>query len=118
MFAASALASRTVPGERRHRHRYPIIAIAQLRLVDLAKRANAVVHNISSDGAFFSARMVLDEGRPVQLLIDWPVRLDGRIPLSLVLEGMVVRSDVAGTAIAINRHEWRIRTRTREPKCV
>lgn len=88
--------------------------MAELRVLGSEKRARAVIHNISSRGVFFSAKMVLDARTPVQLLIDWPVRLDGPIPLALVLEGMVIRSDLAGTALRIGRHEWRLRARTIE----
>ena len=97
------------PGERRRCYRYPIAAMARLRLVGSEKRAGAVIHNISSRGAFFSADIDMDEGEPVELLIDWPVRLDDRIPLALVLSGTVRRSNSTGTAIKISRYEWRIR---------
>lgn len=116
MYGVSAPTSSTVPEERRRSHRYPITAIAQLRFVGSEKRARAVIHNISSHGVFFLAETNVDEGRSLELLIDWPVRLNGRIPLALVLWGTVRRSDLAGTAININRYEWRIRARTMEPR--
>ena len=63
----------------------------------------------------FSAEIDVDEGEPVELLIDWPVRLNGRITLALVLLGTVLRSDSTGAAVKISRYEWRIRAGTTEP---
>jgi hypothetical protein len=105
-----------VPAERRRGYRYPITATAELRLVRSEKQARAVIRNISSRGVFFSTEIDLDKGEPVELLIDWPVRLNDRIPLALVLLGTVRRSDSIGTAVMISRYEWKIRARTMEPK--
>jgi hypothetical protein len=113
MFAVSVPTSGTVPDERRRGYRYSITAMAKLRLVGSGKRAEAVIHNISSSGAFFTAEINLVEGKRVELVVDWPVHLNGRIPLALVLLGTVRRSDSTGTAIKINRYEWKIRARTR-----
>jgi hypothetical protein len=84
-------------------------AIARLRHCGSGTCTTALIQNISSTGVYFTAEVSLDEGSDVELLVDWPVNLNDRIPIMLVLSGIVVRLDSTGTAVRIKRYDWRVR---------
>jgi hypothetical protein len=42
------------------------------------------------------------------LSIEWPTRLDGRIPLQLVAAGRVTRSDPSHFAVVLERYHFRL----------
>jgi hypothetical protein len=68
--------------------------------------------NISSKGLLFKAsHESLLPGHVIEVFIDWPVRLDNCVPLSLVVEGPVVRRAGELTAMRIGKYEFR-------PRCV
>jgi PilZ domain len=95
--------------QRRLHQRFPITAQAEY-IVD-GNRAQATTRDISSGGVFLNTYIILHVGKPIQVLIDWPVLLDDRCPLRLVVCGKVLRSDWAGTAVGIMRYEFRVRAR-------
>jgi hypothetical protein len=70
------------------------------------------VVNISSGGALVACQHEIRAGTRVDLSIDWPSLLDGRIPLQLVMVGRVVRSGPSGFALALARYQFRT---TRKP---
>ena len=98
------------PGRRKHR-RFPISMPAEYFL-DGSKQPTTIA-NISRGGVFIHAKEKLPVGRPVRVAIDWPVALDGRCPLSLVVFGRVVRCQKTGAAISIHRYEFRLRPKSR-----
>jgi hypothetical protein len=57
----------------------------------------------------FAADRPLSIGQELDLFVDWPVLLDGVIPLQLVMSGVVVRTAGAVTALLIKRYEFRTR---------
>jgi hypothetical protein len=63
-------------------------------------------------GVFLKTDKVLQVGESIQVLIDWPVALDQRCPLGLLIVGKVLRSNGAGTAVEIMRYEFGIRHQT------
>ena len=63
-------------------------------------------------GVFLKTDKVLQVGESIQVLIDWPVALDQRCPLRLLIVGKVLRSNGAGTAVEIMRYEFGIRHQT------
>jgi hypothetical protein len=63
--------------------------------------------NISSSGVWFKTEGALSTGLPVELSMSWPARLNDVCPMKLVIYGCVVRSDPEGTALAIERYEFR-----------
>ena len=91
---------------RRHHHRFPIIAQAEYILG--GHRANATTVDIGSGGLLLKTRNTLGIGQRIVVLIDWPALLDERLPLRLVVFGKVLRSNGAGTAVGITRYEYRI----------
>jgi PilZ domain len=69
----------------------------------------ASTKDIGSGGVLLKAEKPLRLGESIQVSIDWPVLLDERCPLRLVIFGKVVRSDDSGSAVGILRYEFRIR---------
>ena len=98
--------------ERRQHARYPIHLGVFYRLANRSPPADRLGQtvNMSSQGMLFKAAEDLPIGAGIVLFIAWPVSL-GEIPLSLVVHGTVVRSDLRGTAVQFVRHEFRTRSR-------
>jgi hypothetical protein len=63
--------------------------------------------NVSSCGILFTCEHRLAVGRRVKLCINWPVLLNGKVALKLVVRGRVVRSEEGCAAIEIQQHEFR-----------
>jgi hypothetical protein len=63
--------------------------------------------NISRSGLLFTTPEPVNRGQSVEALIAWPVFLDKRVPLKLVIKGPVVRSTADGTAMSFGRYEFR-----------
>jgi hypothetical protein len=63
--------------------------------------------NISSSGVWFTTDAVLSTGLPVELSMSWPARLNDVCPMKLMIYGCVVRSSREGSALAIERYEFR-----------
>lgn len=63
--------------------------------------------NLSSCGVLFTCGHDLQRGRRVRLCISWPVRLNDKCALKLMVRGRVVRSEESRAAIEIQQHEFR-----------
>ncbi len=92
---------------RRQHQRFPIAAAAEYILS--GSRVQTTTRNISSGGVLLNTATVLPIGKLIQVWIDWPVLLDERCRLRLVINGRVLRSDWDGTAVTITKYEFRIR---------
>lgn len=68
--------------------------------------------NMSSGGVLVAHQHQIGSGGAIELNIDWPSLLDGRVPLKLVIQGIVVRCDRSSFAVQLNRYEFRT---TRRP---
>ena len=66
-----------------------------------------VIRNISGGGVFIQIDRTLPIGRPLELLIDWPAKLDGKLRLRLSVKGKVLRSTADGTAVEVLGYECR-----------
>src|ERR1700680_2934486 len=64
--------------------------------------------DLSSHGAMIQVRQKLPRGRAIRIFINWPAKLDDRIPLQLVVKGTILRSTAVTTAIAISTYEFRL----------
>ena len=63
--------------------------------------------NMSSKGILFTTEQRLSTGAPVILEVSWPVLLDGRIALKLVVRGRTVWCDEAKGAIEFRSYQFR-----------
>jgi hypothetical protein len=63
--------------------------------------------DISSGGVAFAAGRPLPVGSNAELMVEWPMPLNGH-PLRLVISGRIVRNEGRIAAIRIDRHEFRL----------
>lgn len=66
------------------------------------------VTNMSSRGILISCPDEIIVGTPLELNIDWPIKLDGRVPLRLIVIGTVMRCGLFNFAVGIERYYFRI----------
>jgi len=68
--------------------------------------------DISSSGLRLATPGPLEPRQNLAVAIDWPVLLDERVQLQLILAGTVVWRTATETAMRIQRHEFRTRRTT------
>jgi hypothetical protein len=79
----------------------------------IAETGSGKTINISSGGVWFTTENVLTPGMPIELSVSWPVLLNDSCPMKIMIYGCVIRSGEKGTAVAIERYEFRTQgTRT------
>src|SRR5271166_5559433 len=103
--------------DRRARARYPIQCELEYRLLRTLDSRRPISINtgytidISSEGLLFYLREPIPLGTPVhavQLILNWPVTLNDRIPLELHIRRRLVRSESDRAALRIVKHEFRL----------
>jgi len=62
---------------------------------------------MSSGGVLVASQDDVSLGSRVEMKIDWPVLLDGRVPLQLIAAGRVVRCDTSSFATVLAGHQFR-----------
>jgi hypothetical protein len=92
--------------DRRGAKRFPLELDVQYRVLHEHAVSGRTI-NISSNGVLFTTCESLAQGVRVEMAIDWPVRLEGRVRLRLVAIGIVVRTDGATAAVRMARHHFR-----------
>jgi hypothetical protein len=65
--------------------------------------------DISSSGLRFAVPRPLEPEQRLDIAIDWPALLDGRVQLQLIVAGTVVWSSATETAMRIIRHDFKTR---------
>jgi hypothetical protein len=97
--------------ERRSKVRYPLVlSVRYHTLGRLGRKFYSGVGqavNLSSGGALVDSQHELGVGAELEVRMDWPSLLDGRIPLQFVAVGWVVRCDAASFAVRFRRHHFR-----------
>ncbi len=103
--------------ERRAKVRFPVEL--RVRYRSLARRCPAagtgVLINMSRSGVLVSSEHEVSQGVRVQLNIEWPSLLDGRVPLQVVTEGRVVRCESSSFAVVLARYQFRTTRKTELP---
>ena len=97
--------------ERRSRLRFSLELKVQYQTrgrSDMFRGTGRVV-NISSDSVLVAGEHQIRPGTRVDLRIEWPFLLEGRIPLHLVTSGKVVRSGTSEFAVILARYQFRTR---------
>ena len=98
--------------DRRANVRFPIaldVRYTVSRRRALVKTGSGKLVDLSSSGLRFVARGPLETGLKLDVAIDWPILLDGRVQLQLIVTGTVVWSSDTETAMRIDRHVFRTR---------
>jgi hypothetical protein len=97
-------------GDRRVKRRFRIEQDVRYKMLygqRVAETGLGKTTNISSGGVCFTTDNMLSIGIPVELSMNWPVLLNQSCPLKLMIYGCVVRSSNKGSAVAIERYEFR-----------
>ena len=90
--------------DRRQHQRFPITVQAQRILA--GDGAQAIFVDISSGAVFLKTNNIIQLGESIKVLIDWPVLLDQRCRLRLLIVGKVLLRNGGGTAAEIMRYEF------------
>ena len=97
--------------ERRASERLPVIRNVRYKVLG-EKRPRLVgsgkTRNMSGNGVLFTTKSALPVGASIELLVNWPPRLNG-VRLELVLLGRLVRTEETQAAISILRYDFRTR---------
>jgi hypothetical protein len=96
--------------DRRGKRRFRINQEVRYRLLyghRIAETGIGRTLNMSSSGVWITTQTVLTPGLPVELSITWPALLNDVCPMKLMIFGCVVRSTEQGTAVNIERYEFR-----------
>jgi PilZ domain len=110
---ASAIADRLIRTERRLKARYPLDLSVRFRSSS-ASRVSGTGHavNMSSSGILVFVGQAISQqeirvGALVEIRIEWPSLLDGRVPLQLFAVVRVVRCRSDSFAAMFERHQFR-----------
>ena len=111
-------AGRNIPTERRQRFRYRLgLSVRFAPSGDGSSMSGkGMIVDMSSGGVLITSGDQPPVGELVEMRIEWPSLLDGRIPLQFIAMGRILRHGPSGFAAAFERHEFRTlkRIATRE----
>jgi len=102
-----------VSTERRSKIRFPFELPARYRAFEDDDPLSGVgqVLNMSSGGVLVASRHEMTLGTHMELIIDWPCLLDGRVPLQLITAATVVRCRPGAFAVVLGQREFRTMSR-------
>ena len=98
-----------IPAERRVKVRYPLDLSVRFRYFHAGSRFSGagLTVNLSSGGALVASKHRTHVGVLVEMSMEWPSMLDGRVSLQLIAVGRVVRIGPSLFAVSFERHEFR-----------
>jgi len=104
---------------RRYKLRFPFVAILAYTYHTSRelRRGTGVTVNISRNGLLFRADQQLAVGRPIHLSLGWPVKLEEKVGLNLIMHGRVVRTQDNYVAVEFRRYEFRTRASCQSGLC-
>ena len=104
--------------ERRSKARYPVTLAVRYRTVGRNHRVDGIGHtlNMSSGGLLVSCDQEVSAGSRMEVNVEWPLLLNGKVPLQLVASGRVVRC--GGSTFAVSFAQYQFRTMGRVLKTV
>jgi hypothetical protein len=99
--------------DRRLKPRYPVQMEVRFRALNQGRDVSGVGTTIdmSSEGLLISAQCPVRSGMRVEIILEWPLALEGSVPLQLVILGKVVRQNQSGFAIEFRRYQFRTKRR-------
>ena len=109
----------TYPAERRCCHRYSITLDMQFMIRKhgkLSQGGEGKIRDVSRLGILFTSSTPLAPGTALRLVVDWPVRFQGKTSVDWIVDAVVVRHNDAGTAVNIMRQRFERRSRTKEER--
>lgn len=104
-----------VEQERRAKRRFPIVCDVRYKMMEdqvVAAVGSGQTVDIGSGGVAFLAEGPLTPARSVELSISWPVLLDERCAMRLMVFGRVLRCTGEKAVCTIDKYEFRTEART------
>jgi hypothetical protein len=97
------------PVERRSKFRFPLELRVRYRTLRRGSSCagEGWVLNMSRGGILVFSQHEIGVGARMELSIEWPSLLYGRIPVRFVTQGKVVRCDPSSFAVVMARYEFR-----------
>jgi hypothetical protein len=95
--------------DRRGAKRYPIEAEASYKLLDQGRwheLHQCVAFNISNSGVWLKSERALPVGARIDVVLDWPTRLNSATDVVLNIEGRIVRSNGDHVAVCVERSSF------------
>jgi hypothetical protein len=95
--------------ERRSKARYPVKLTVRYRTVGRNQQFNGVGQtlNMSSGGLLVSGEQEVRAGQRLEVNVEWPLMLNGTVPLQLVAHGKVVRCGDSLFAVSFAQYQFR-----------
>ena len=95
--------------ERRTKARYPVKLTVRYRTIGRSNSVNGVGQtlNMSSGGLLVSAEHEIAAGLKLEVNVEWPLLLNGTVPLQLVAHGKVVRGGGSEFAVSFAQYQFR-----------
>jgi hypothetical protein len=95
--------------ERRSKVRFPLVMRVCYRTFEQGspRRGTGWTVNMSRNAVLVSAKHGVYVGKRMELSIEWPSLLHGRVPLRFVAAGEVVRCDASSFAVKLFGHQFR-----------
>jgi hypothetical protein len=105
-------ANRPIRSERRSKFRFPLDLNVRFRSLSGSCSETGRAVNMSSGGVLVVSQRVVSPkeisvGALVEMSIEWPSLLDGKVPLQLCAVGWVVRRRTFDFAAAFERYQFR-----------
>jgi len=72
----------------------------------LVKGGDGKTQDISRAGILFESAKTLEADMVLRLIVDWPVRFQGKTRVKWIVDAVVVRSSALGTAVNIMRQRF------------
>ncbi len=95
--------------DRRSGVRFPIVLDVRYRVFNgkTSEVGSGKTVNMSSNGVLFTTERTLAPEQRIEVSVNWPMQLDNKCPLKLVIVGRVVRSVGYRAAITIDHYAFR-----------
>ena len=106
--------SEHVDNDRRSKPRFPVNLKVRFRTINLSKELSGEGNtiNMSSQGLLVAGDCKwCKRGSRLELILEWPLVLEGSVPLQLVIFGRVSRRDETTFAIEFRRYQFRTKRR-------
>jgi PilZ domain len=99
------------PKGARRSTRYPLALSVRFQTAGpvTGSSGTGVTRNLSSGGMFIETTREAEPGSQVKIIVEWPVLLQGAVPLQFIALGQVVRCNESGFGMRILRYEYRTR---------
>jgi hypothetical protein len=96
--------------EKRFKRRFPMDQEVRYKLLfgqKITEVGSGRATNMSSSGMWFTTSGPVSTGMPVEISMNWPVLLNDRCAMKLMIYGCIVRCEGGGAAVGIERYEFR-----------